>query len=101
MDRLGLFFILETADRLVALTGHPQLHTPDRKLDGGHLVLGQGAGLVGADDAGAAQGFHRLQTANEGVALDHLAHAHRQIHGDDRREPLGHGGDGEADGDQK
>lgn len=38
-----------------------------------HLVGGECAGLVGADDRGAAQGFHRGQASDNGVLLGHTA----------------------------
>lgn len=38
-----------------------------------HLVGGECAGLVGADDRGAAQGFHRRQASDNGVLLGHTA----------------------------
>ena len=44
----------------------------------GHLVLGQGAGLVRADHRGRAQRLDRRQAADQGMAADHLAHAQRQ-----------------------
>lgn len=37
-----------------------------------HLIGGQSAGLVRADDGGAAQGFDRGQAADDGVLLCHL-----------------------------
>lgn len=58
----------------------------------GHLVGGEGAGLVGADDGGAAQGLHRGQAAHDGIFLGHAARAQRQARGDDGREALGDGG---------
>ena len=46
----------------------------------GHLVLGQGAGLVGADDLGAAQRLHGSQAADNGAALGHVGDADAQHH---------------------
>ena len=43
-----------------------------------HPVLGEGAGLVGADDGGAAKGFHGRQLANDGPPLGHAVHAYGQ-----------------------
>ena len=65
---------------------------------GGHLVLGQGAGLVRADDGDRAQRFNRGQAAGDRLALCHALHAKRQRDGEDGRQPFGNGGDGEADG---
>eukprot|EP00053_Salpingoeca_punica_P015069 m.137833 g.137833 ORF g.137833 m.137833 type:complete len:1067 (-) comp16613_c0_seq1:133-3333(-) len=64
-----------------------------------HLVGGQRAGLVGADDGGAAQGLHRRELADKGVLLGHAAGAQSQAGGDDGGKTLGDGGDGEGDGD--
>ena len=47
-------------------------------LDHGHLVAGEGAGLVGADERGRTERLDRLQTPNEGVAAGHALRAHRQ-----------------------
>ena len=52
----------------------------------GHLVGGQGAGLVGADDGGAAQRLHRGQGAHNGVLASHAPGAQRQTGGDHSRE---------------
>jgi hypothetical protein len=52
----------------------------------GHFVAGQGAGLVGADDADRAQGFHRGQAADDGVAVRHAGDADGQRDGHDRRQ---------------
>lgn len=48
-----------------------------------HLVGGEGAGLVGADDGGAAQGLHRGQASDDGVLLCHTAGTESQAGGDD------------------
>ena len=82
---------------LVALPGHFQQLPVGPEPAGGHLVLGEGAGLVRADDRGAAEGFDRGQLPDEGVPLDHLLHAEREADRDDGRQALGHRGDGEAD----
>ena len=60
----------------------------------GHRVAGQGAGLVRADHADGAQGLHRGQPADDGVAPGHALHADGQRDGHDRRQALrdrGHG----------
>ena len=51
-----------------------------------HFVLGQRAGLVAADDLGAAEGFHRGQLADQGLLFGHLRHADGQHDGNHRRE---------------
>ena len=73
---------------------HPQAH-------GRHLVLRQRAGLVGADRRGGTQRLDRGEFADQRVALDHLAHAEGQADRDDGGQTFRHGGDGQADGDQK
>ena len=49
-----------------------------------HPVLGEGAGLVGADHRGAAEGFHRRQLADDRPPLGHAVHADGQGDGHDR-----------------
>ena len=51
-----------------------------------HLVGGEGAGLVGADDGGAAQGLHGGQRPDDGVLLGHAASPQGQAGGDDGRQ---------------
>ncbi len=91
----------ELADRVVAgardLIGGPG--GPDGP--DGHLVLGQRAGLVRADDRGAAERLDRGQLADEDVAPDHALDAQGQGDGHDRRQALGDGGHGQADRGQK
>ena len=41
-----------------------------------HLVLGEGAGLVGADDARRTEGLDRGELLHEGVALGHALDGH-------------------------
>lgn len=61
----------------------PSTHPAD-----GHLVGGEGAGLVGADDGGAAQGLHGGQAPDDGILLGHAPRAQGQAGGDDSREAL-------------
>ena len=72
---------------------------PDR--GDGHLVTGQGTGLVAADHRGGAQGFHRRQAAHDGTAPRHALHAHGQGNGHGHRQALGHHGHHLADGDHE
>ena len=58
----------------------------------GHLVLRQGAGLVGADDLGAAQGLHSGQPADDRIALAHIGHANAQYHSNHSGQALRDGG---------
>ena len=67
--------------------GHHPLH--------GHLAARQRAGLVRRDDGGRPERFDRGQLLDDGVVARHAPHAHRQHHRQDRRQALGHGGDGQ------
>ena len=71
------------------------------QLADGHAVLGEGAGLVGADDGHAAQTFHRLELADDGVLLGHLPGAEGEDDGDDGAEGLGDGGHRQGDGEEE
>lgn len=51
-----------------------------------HLVGGEGAGLIGADDRGAAQGLHRRQASDDSVLLGHTTCSQRKASGDDSRQ---------------
>ena len=46
-------------------------------LDDGHLVLGKGTGLVGADGLRAAESLDGRELADDCLALSHLGHAKR------------------------
>lgn len=70
-------------------------------LDDGHLVLGKGTGLVGADGLRAAKGLDGRELADNRLALGHLGHAERKDDGHDGDQALGNGGDGKRDGDHK
>ena len=70
----------------------PELERTDR-----HLVLGQGAGLVGADHRGRAQGLHGGQPADQDAHAGHPLHPQGQGHGRDRQQPFRHRGDGQRD----
>jgi hypothetical protein len=64
----------------------------------GHLVLGEGAGLVGADDSGAAEGLDRGEAADQGAAAGHGGDADGEEDGDRGGEALGDRADGDGDG---
>ena len=70
-------------------------------LDDGHLVLGKGTGLIGADDLGAAKGLDSGHLANDRLALGHLGDAHGQNDGDDGNQALGNSGNGQGHGDHE
>ena len=89
--------LAELAEGVVARARH--LEGVARGPDGqdGHLVFGQGARLVRADDRGAAQGLDRGQLADEDMAPDHALDAQGQGDGHDGGEPFGNGRHGQAD----
>lgn len=64
-----------------------------------HLVGGECAGLVGADDGGTAKGFHRGQGADDGVLLGHAAGSQGQAGGDDGRQTLRDSSHSQSNGD--
>ena len=81
---------------MIPLARDVQPQVGDVEPDGGHLVLGEGARLVGADGGGRSQGLHGGEAADEGVAADHLPHPQGQADGDHGGKPLRHGGDRQA-----
>src|SRR5215217_2952978 len=70
----------------LARDGEPVL-ARDGQLPGGHLVQGEGAGLVRADHRGRAEGLDRRQALDDGVAAGDLAGPDRQQRSDYGREP--------------
>ena len=70
----------------------------DERFADRHFVLGQGAGLAGADHRHRPEGLHRAELAGDGVAAGHDLHAAGQGDGHDGRQSLGDRGDGETDG---
>ena len=70
-------------------------------LDDGHLVAGQRAGLVGADERGRAERLDRLQAPDQGVARGQPLGAEGQRQGDGRQQALGDERDRDADGEQE
>ena len=67
-------------------------HRPHR-----HLVAGEGAGLVRADDRGRAQSLDRGQASHHGAAPRHTLGPQGKDDGGDSREAFGHRGHGEGD----
>ena len=63
-----------------------------------HAVLGQSAGLVGADDGSAAQRFHSRQSSDQRIFLHHTLHTDGQHNGHDGRQTLGNGGNRQRNG---
>ena len=70
-------------------------------LDDGHLVLGKGTGLVGADGLRAAKGLDGRELADNRLALGHFGHAERKHDSHDGNQTLRDGGDGKRDSDHK
>jgi len=70
--------LADLARRLVSGPARLVMQPACRDLLYGHLVLGEGAGLVGTDDRHAAQGFHGGKPADDGVSPGHARHADRQ-----------------------
>ena len=56
-----------------------------------HLILGQGAGLVRANDLCAAQRLHRSEPPYDGIPLGHIGNADGQHHRHHRGEPFRNG----------
>ena len=70
--------------------GGGQQRQRPRVLHHRHFVLGQGTGLVGADDLGAAQRLHCGEPPDHGVPLAHVGDADAQHHRHHRGQPLGY-----------
>ncbi len=66
-----------------------------------HHILGQGAGLVRADDRGRTERLDGGQAADQRIAVDHLAHAQRQTDRYHGCQAFRHGSDGQADRDHE
>ena len=62
-----------------------------------HFHERQGAGLVGADSRHRAEGFHRREPPDDGVARGHALHADCQCDGDERRQTFWDDGYRDAD----
>jgi hypothetical protein len=62
-----------------------------------HAVLGQGAGLVGADHGGRAQRLHRGEVLDQNAFPRQALAGHGQRQGDGRQQSLGDVGDDDAD----
>ena len=84
----GLVFQLSGGNVL-----HPQIAADDL-----HAVLGQGSGLIGADDIDGTQRLHRRQAAHDGVHLHHAGDAQSQDDGHHGGQSLGHSGHSQGNG---
>jgi len=79
----------------VALNQADSLRRPD--LNHGHLIPGQGSGLVGADERRGPQGLDRFQPPHQGLAMRHPLRTHGQRQRHRRQQPFGHESYGDAD----
>jgi hypothetical protein len=64
----------------------------------GHLVLGEGAGLVRDDDRAGAEGLDCGQVSHDRISPGHPAHADGQRDGQHDGQAFGNCGDGDRDG---
>ena len=72
-----------------------------RDVADGHLVLRQGARLVGADHRDGAQGLNRIELPGDGLLTGHPLNSQGEGDGKDGRKALGNGRHGETDGGKK
>ena len=87
----------DAAFRSVSAATHVDRAAADVKPAHRHLALGQRAGLVGADDTGAAERLDGGHLADQRVALGHFVHGDRKSAGNDRGQRLRNGGHGQRD----
>ena len=92
---------VEGAARLVARSADVIVGARGDDLAHGHLVAGQRAGLVGADDRDRAQRLDARQPAHQGVAPHQALQADRQHQRHDGGKAFRHRGHGQADRQQE
>lgn len=97
IERNRLAVGLELTADVIAGAGDDVLSIHHRDLRHRHLVLGQCAGLIGADDRRRTEGLHGRQAANESMAFHHLLHPQRQADGHHSGQALGNRSDRQAD----
>ena len=85
----GSGFVAAAVDADEAFAG------PD--LSNAHPVLGDRAGLVGADEGGRPQRLDRLQPSDQRMLIGHLLGADGQRQRDGRQQPFGHQRHGDPD----
>ncbi|MNP13545.1 hypothetical protein D3C76_1058290 [compost metagenome] len=83
--------------RFVALPAYTVEPVGRQHVLDGHLVHGQGAGLVRADHVHRAQGFYRRQLADDCLVARHALHAERKNDRHNRRQPFRYRRNGQAD----
>ena len=86
---------------LVALARQRQRPRRSPGLHDLHLVLGQGAGLVRADERGRAKRLDGFEVAHQDLPLGHLLGAPGQREGHRRQQRLGHQCHGDTDGEDE
>merc|ERR1711963_139442 len=102
---LNFFAVVEdVSDRLVSGSGDFKLLEVVLVSEGEHLadrhhVGGEGSGLVGADDGGAAKSLHGWQRTDDGVLGGHPPGAEGEAGGDDGGQTLGDSGHSQGNGD--
>ena len=94
LQQLALGRVTGAGDLDVASAGQPERGH-------GHLVLGQGAGLVRADDARGAERLDCGEAAHDGAAASHALHADGERDRHRHGKSLGDHGDHLADGDHE
>ena len=62
-------------------------------VDNGHLILGEGAGLIGADYLSAAESLNCGELADYRILLRHVGNTYREDYRHDCDKALGNGGD--------
>jgi hypothetical protein len=80
---------------------HRENRLPEQDLLDRHAVLGQRAGLVGADDSSRAERFDRRQVPDEHMALGHALSGQHQGQRQRRQQTLRHHRDDDADGEDE
>jgi len=88
---------IEIANRFIAGAGDVHELTIHPQLGNGHLILGESAGLVGADGGDRTEGLDGCQLTDQRVASDHFAHTASQADGDHGRQTFWHGSDCQRD----
>jgi hypothetical protein len=82
----------------IADTRHRELPIREPEITHGHLILGEGPGLVRADDCGTPQGFNGRQALDEGMPACHALGPHRECEGHGGEQPFWHKGHNHPDG---
>ncbi len=84
----------EVPHRVVAAAGNRERFTISPQAGNGHLILGQGAGLIRANHSNRTEGLNGGKLADKRVTADHFAHAACQTDGNNRGQAFRHRRDG-------